>query len=92
MLERRRIERREKAEVLRRIPADACSAEVRTRAASTRSPVTARSNSEVIDGRARIEVRDVPEHPLRAAALIEVIVNERDPRAYCWRGSTNATM
>jgi hypothetical protein len=46
-----------------------------------------------VDGSFRIEIGDVPEHPFRSATLVEIVVNERDPRRiYSWRGKTNATM
>ena len=51
-----------------------------------------------VDGCARIGSRDVREDAFGAAALVEVIVDERDPRAAgqlpgdAWRGRTSATM
>jgi hypothetical protein len=58
-----------------------------------RAPVEQRG----IDRRPGIEVGHVPEHAFGAAALIEVVVNQRDIArsyvpAFCWRGKTSATM
>jgi hypothetical protein len=44
-----------------------------------------------VDRRLRKEIRDVPEDAFRAAALVQVVVNEGGVQPFC-RGRTSATM
>lgn len=91
MLERRWIERREKAKILAR------SGQTIERRGSNarRIDEIARHRAIVqrgIDRCLGIEIGDVPEDPFRATSLIEVVVNERYCGDCVWRGSTSATM
>ena len=82
-LERGRIERREIAKVTRRARQALQCGRVHARGVDQIAryrPIVERG----VHGRVRIEVGDVPEDALRAAALIEIVVNERDGASGYW--------